>query len=233
MPSYFSARRVVFDDYKNFKLPKYLINELPKDKMSKILDIVSGPGHFLKAFKELSYCNVQGIDIDTFAVENSKKDGLTVELITDLNDYLANDKEKYDFIIMNHLIEHLKKDEIIPILKMIYDNKLNKGGKLFIASPNAQSLIGAYWAYEDWTHNTIFTSGSLYFVLYLAGFRDIRFLDVYGLTSLKIYAKFIRYLALKFYEFYLKIRNRITINPYHPPSEMILTWEIKCIAAKL
>ena len=233
MSSYFEARRVKFDDCKDFKLPKYIIDEFPKDKNCKILDIGFGPGHFLKALKDLSYTNSEGIDIDKPAVENAKKNGLNVKLIKDLKSYLAEDNSgKYDFIIMTHLIEHLPKDETIPILKLIYENKLNNGGKLFIATPNAQSLIGAYWAYEDWTHSTIFTSGSLYYVLYMAGFRNIRFVDVQGFSySKKLYIP-LRFIAFKLYELFLKIRNKLFINFYHSNSEIILTWEIKTIATK-
>jgi hypothetical protein len=49
MSSYFDARRVKFDDYENFRLPQIFLEELPKDKNAKILDIGFVAGHFLKA----------------------------------------------------------------------------------------------------------------------------------------------------------------------------------------
>jgi SAM-dependent methyltransferase len=236
MNSYFDVRRVNFevDFYQNFKLPQYIFQEISALKKDiKILDISFGPAHFLKAFKSLGYQNVFGVDIDENAVKNAIAKGFDVKLITDLKQYLQNDNnEKFDFIIMSHLIEHLKKEEVIPILKLIYENKLNDNGKLFIATPNAQSLIGSYWRYEDWTHETIFTSGSLYYVLYMTGFRNIKFLDIYGLSYSKKFLNPVRFLFFKAYEFYLKIRNKIFCNIYHKPSPVILTWEIKCIAKK-
>ncbi|MGC9101323.1 MAG: hypothetical protein ACP5HC_08750 [Caldisericum sp.] len=38
---------------------------------------------------------------------------------------------------------------------------------------NVQSNTGAYWAYEDFSHFTLFTSGSIYYVLKMAGFDEI------------------------------------------------------------
>jgi 2-polyprenyl-3-methyl-5-hydroxy-6-metoxy-1,4-benzoquinol methylase len=236
MNSYFNARKVNFQDdfHQSFKLPQYILQEMPAFKESiKILDIGFGPAHFLKAFKDLGYQNVFGVDIDENAVKNAIAKGFYVKLIKDLKQYLQNNKnEKFDFIIMSHLIEHLKKEEVIPILKLIYENKLNDNGKLFIATPNAQSLTGSYWRYEDWTHETIFTSGSLYYVLYMAGFKNIKFLDIYGLSHLNKIFKPVRFLFFKTYEFYLKIRNKIFANIQHKPSPVILTWEIKCISKK-
>lgn len=46
--------------------------------------------------------------------------------------------------------------------------------------PNAQSYTGAYWRYEDFTHNIMFTAGSSTYVLRSAGFENIEFLDPDG-----------------------------------------------------
>jgi hypothetical protein len=134
---------------------------------------------------------------------------------------------------MSHIIEHLKKDEIIPILTEIYENTLNKNGKILIMTPNAQSLTGPYWAYEDFTHNLIFTSGSLYYVLYMADFRDIEFIDIYATKGISFYKKIIKTIAFKLYEFYILNRNRLFSNLFHSKSENIFTYELKIIAKKV
>lgn len=41
--------------------------------------------------------------------------------------------------------------------------------------PNAQSNTDCYWAYEDFTHYTLFIAGSLLYVLREAGFTNIEF----------------------------------------------------------
>lgn len=55
---------------------------------------------------------------------------------------------------------------------------MNPNSKLIISEPNAQSNTGSYWAYGDFTHSTIFTSGCLYYVLKKADFRTVKFIDI-------------------------------------------------------
>lgn len=134
---------------------------------------------------------------------------------------------------MQHLIEHLKKEDMIPILNLIYKNALKDGGKIFISTPNAQSVIGAYWAFEDFTHNYIFTSGSLYYVLYMSGFRDITFLDIEAVSEIRNpLKKQIRHICYKIYSFFDNVKNRLMENSYHISSERIYSWELKVIAKK-
>jgi SAM-dependent methyltransferase len=232
MISYFQARRMSEAVFKKYRLSKCISRQLPKNKDAKILDIGCGLGQNIKAIKELSYNNVFGVDIDVKTVEFCKQQNLAVLLIDDLLTFLKNNKTKYDLIIMTHLIEHLNKDEVIPILSEIYENTLNSGGVVLIATPNAQSLIGSYWAYEDFTHRTIFTSGSLYYVLFMAGFTDIRFIDIYGTANIGLLSRFIRASLLKIYSVYVKIRNKLMFNGYYALTEQIYTWEIKAAAKK-
>lgn len=119
MTSYFEARRVKPEIYENYILPKYLVKELPEKKDASILDIGCGLGQTLKSLKKMSYTNIYGIDIDSPAVKHCNEEGLNVSLIKDLTEYFENSIQKFDFIIMQHLIEHLKKEDMIPILNLI------------------------------------------------------------------------------------------------------------------
>jgi len=58
--------------------------------------------------------------------------------------------------------------------------------------PNAQSPVGCYWAYEDFTHTTLFTAGSLYYVLKMAGFKEITFVDPLCIEGLPLWKKMVR-----------------------------------------
>lgn len=69
------------------------------------------------------------------------------------------------------------------MLRYIKETLLTDKGQVFIRVPNAQSNIGCYWAYEDFTHNLLFTAGSLLFVLCSAGFENIKLIDQYGLEN--------------------------------------------------
>ncbi len=232
MPTYFEARRVNKNEQRKAELPDYIINELPIDKNAKILEIGCGYGFMLQEFKERSYKNSSGIDIDASAVKHCTDNSLNASLITDLKKYLQASKDKYDFVIMSHIIEHLKKDDIIPTLSAIYENILNESGKLVILTPNAQALVGAYWLHEDFTHELIFTSGSLYYVLYMSGFRNIKFLDIYSTANLGFIKKFIRYAALKTYEIFITALHKLLANAYYDKSEKIFSVELKAVAVK-
>lgn len=136
-------------------------------------------------------------------------------------------EQKFDVIILSHIIEHIPKSEIISTLAFIKNEFLVKNGKLLIAVPNAQSNTDCYWAYEDWTHTTLFTSGSIYYVLKAAGFEKIKFLDIdCTLGSSKI-KSIIRKFFLKVYKINKNFWNKITCSAYHQPSPQIFSYEIK------
>ena len=62
--------------------------------------------------------------------------------------------------------------------------------------PNAQAITGAYWRYEDFTHEQLFTTGSLYYVLLDNGFDEIKFLDIYATSNIRFPLNFIRFLSI-------------------------------------
>ena len=96
--------------------------------------------------------------------------------------------------------------------------------------PNAQSNTDCYWAYEDFTHYTLFTAGSLFYVLREVGFTAIEFLDHDGLGNSTGWKKFVKRLLLKAYIKNKLFWNKVTGSAYHQPSPMIFTWELKCLA---
>lgn len=213
----------------NLNLPQFLINVLPKDKKAHILDIGCGNGNILCALKKRGYQHLQGIDLDEDVVKLVRKHGVACEKI-DVIDYKTN--EKFDFIMMNHVMEHLPKKEVIPLLSYIRRNLLNQNGKIVIRVPNAQSYTGCYWAYEDFTHVTLYTAGSLEYVLKSAGFRKITFLDQDGLEGISPGTKVIRKMFLKLYDKKVNFWNRVTGSAFHIWSPRIYTWEVKVIASR-
>jgi hypothetical protein len=96
--------------------------------------------------------------------------------------------------------------------------------------PNAQSNTGAYWAYEDFTHHTLFTTGSIYYVLKSAGFDSIEFLDPQGTSNSGFAIKIIKRLFLKVYKLKKLFWNKVTSSSYHEPSPEIFTYELKVLA---
>lgn len=224
---YFEYRNISPDFYKNYKLPAWLKINL-KNKNLKILDFGCGYGQNLIALKNEGYTNIYGVDIESTAIDYLLNNGFDVKVVDDDPEKLDNPFPfKFDVILALHVIEHIQKDKIILTLKKLRERFLTRGGVMFVAVPNAQSNTGCYWAYEDWTHTTLFTSGSIYYVLKAAGFNKVEFLDVdCTLGNSKIKTIF-RKIFLKLYILNRHFWNKITSSSYHQPSPQIFSYEIK------
>lgn len=227
---YFNLRNIKTDFYKQFQIPRYIENLLIANKVKFILDYGCGLGQLTTALHNKKY-KVMAMDISNESSVELKKNKINFLKIYNLKYQKKKFKDKFDFIILSHVLEHQKKVGIIPFLKDL-KFMLKKNGLLFIAVPNAQSLTGTYWRYEDFTHETLFTSGSLYYVLRASGFQNIKFIDIYATQNLNIIAGTLRLLTLKLFEIIFKIILKITGNGYHAPSKNIFTYEIKCVAKK-
>ena len=212
----------------DLQLPQYFIKMLPKDKNISVLDIGCGNGNVLYALKKRGYNKLQGIDLDPYAVNCCRKIGILCEQV----DILEFRGGRYDFVMMNHVLEHLPKENIISILSYIRENLLTNTGKLFIRVPNGQAYTGCYWAYEDFTHNLLFTAGSLQFVLRCAGFNQIQLIDQYGLKSGRWYFRPVKALFVFLYAKKIDFWNHMLGCSFHKPSPRVYTWEVKMIAEK-
>tara|TARA_B100001057_G_C22581570_1_gene845334 strand:+ start:22 stop:738 length:717 start_codon:yes stop_codon:yes gene_type:complete len=223
--NYFTYRNISEKNYKSLLVPPWIEQEIEKKDL-KILDYGCGFGQNLKRLKHNNYNNIYGVDINLQAIESCLNNNLTVKQLN-LKDLKNPYDFKFDVIILTHIIEHIEKSQIISTLTLIKKNFLSENGKLLIAVPNAQSNTDCYWAYEDWTHSTLFTSGSIYYVLKAAGFEKIDFLDVdctLGNSKLKsIFRKFF----LKLYVTNKIFWNKITNSAYHQQSPQIFSYEIK------
>jgi hypothetical protein len=126
------------------------------------------------------------------------------------------------------VLEHIEKPRIVPTLRRIRERLMAPGAGLAIMVPNAQSPTGAYWAFEDFTHHTLFTAGSLLFVLRAAGFQSIEFLDPLALEGSRL--RWLRRPLLALYRLNLQLWNKVTGSAFHRGSPQIFSFEIKVIA---
>lgn len=227
---YYANRGVTSADYAGFRLPAYLQQVLPADRGARILDIGCGFGSMLHALRDLGYRSLRGVDISAEAVETSLNRGLDVARIDNLDDYCVASAERFEFIMMSHVLEHLDKAGIIGTLKLIRERLLAPGASLVIMVPNAQSATGCYWAYEDFTHQTLFTAGSLQFVLKSAGFTSVAFLDPEAVADSSPAVRWVRRLLLRPYRANLAFWNRVTGSAFHRASPQIFSFEIKILA---
>ncbi len=227
--NYFEYRNIDASVYEKAIIPRWMKEELSNKNLT-ILDYGCGLGQILQALKSDGYKKAYGVDIENSAIKHCKNNNLQVKEL-DLK-LLKNPYQfKFDIIILSHIIEHIPKENIIDTLVLIKKEFLQTNGKLLVAVPNAQSNTDSYWAYEDWTHTTLFTSGSLYYVLKAAGFDKVDFLDIdCTLGSQSKIKTFIRSFFLKIYIANKNFWNKITCSSYHKSSAQIFSYEIKCRA---
>lgn len=225
---YFALRNIDASFYNKYEIPSYLLSRLSKESI--ILDFGCGFGQLLLALNKAGFTSLAGADINQAAIEHLKNNGLLVhDLSSNNNQFYESNANKYDSIILAHVLEHFPKDEMISILRQIR-GLLKTGGQLIVMVPNAQSNTGCYWAYEDFTHNTLFTAGSLYYVLRASGFSQVQFIDIDCTAGMTPINKFVKRCLLGLYRLNYKFWNKVTTSAFHAPSPQIFSYEIKAVA---
>lgn len=145
---------------------------LPESRDAAILDAGIGAGHFLYYLKKKGYTNFTGIDISPQQVDFCRKNISENVALADVFDHLKARRGVFDLISLNDVLEHIPKEEIVPLLSLVRES-LKAGGKLILKTPNLGNFFSTYARYKDFTHETGFTERSLRQVLWLAGFREI------------------------------------------------------------
>lgn len=226
--NYFQYRGVTPDFYEKYSLPPYLIKALPDDKTSGICDIGCGFGQTLAAIRDLGYVNVFGIEPSQSGHQHACARGLKVYK-GEVAQVVKSLPQRTKFAYMCHVLEHIPKKEIIPTLKFIKESILAPDGKLLVAVPNAQSYTGAYWRYEDWTHETLFTSGSLLYVMRAAGFDNVKIYDPDCMMNTRPWLRIFRRPLLSLYGVNYRFWMRVTASAIHRPSPPVFSFEVKAI----
>lgn len=227
--NYFAYRQVEPGDYKGFTLPPYLRSVLSTVSNPRVLDFGCGFGQMLNALQLEGIADAEGLDVEPEAIKFCQSQGLRCTDGRADPELYRERRGRYDFIIMSHVLEHFPKDEVIPQLERL-KGLLSPAGALVVMVPNAQSNTGAYWAYEDFTHHLLFTSGSLYYVLRAAGFREVEFLDIDCTAGLPAWKRLPKRALLKAYTANYRFWNRITTSSVHGPSPLVFSYEIKALA---
>lgn len=145
---------------------------VPKDCGASILDIGCGFGFALRALRRLGFKQLVGLEISTQQAERCRKAGFEVVVTDNTNQWLYNNAEKFSFIILLDVLEHLPVESQIPFARAVCA-ALKPGGKVLLTVPNANAILSSRWRYIDFTHCSSFTEHSLYFVLKNAGFTYI------------------------------------------------------------
>jgi len=151
---------------------------LPSDVGAAILDVGFGTGWFLAACLRLGYTNLSGADFGIAHkayVKGWAPEAITVwEIESEIGDFLANQPERYDFIHLSHVLEHIPKYSLLWVVDALY-RALRPGGMLMVRTPNMEGPCANSSLYVTLAHEYGFSSENLESLLDICGFDDIRF----------------------------------------------------------
>lgn len=185
------------------------------DKNSKILDLGCGYGSFLYFLKMHGYKDVVGVDIsgEEIALCNRFFESYKLSKI-DIFDYIGATKEKFDVIYLSHVLEHIKKEQLLGFLETV-KNLLNETGFFIIVVPNNASYFNSTAnRYGDLTHEIGFTDKSLRQALTLADFRHIEIRNYFGVGNFLL--NIARKVSLFFFEILIQIMGYEKQEIYTP-----------------
>jgi 2-polyprenyl-3-methyl-5-hydroxy-6-metoxy-1,4-benzoquinol methylase len=137
----------------------------------RALDIGCGQGAFLNLLK-INGWSVAGVDLSEAAAETAKRNFDIDVFVGDLED-AAFTPQSFDYIRMNHSIEHLP-DPVRTLRAAAL--LLKPDGKMYIETPNSEAYglkkMGEFWMpLETPRHLFLFCPGTLKTVLQMVGLR--------------------------------------------------------------
>jgi len=163
------------------------LNYLPPDRSAPILDLGCGHGSFLYFLRAEGFETVEGVDVSPEQVKMARDFNIENVVNADLMKFLHDcPDERYEANCMLDVIEHFKKQELLPLLQQTH-RCLRRGGRLILYTPNAEGPFGARYRYYDLTHEIGFTPQSMAQAIRLAGFSSVMLRPVepvvHGLAS--------------------------------------------------
>lgn len=150
-----------------------ILPHLPANKSASILIVSCGPGYLANLLKAEGYTDVLGIDSDAKKIEPGLKRGLNLQA-AEAFPFMADKRDLYDVIVLEQELNHLTHDEMLRFLGMCREAMRRDGVLICYGLNGANPLVGAENLAHNIDHFNTFTDHSLYQVLHLAGFTDIK-----------------------------------------------------------
>ncbi|HEY0406093.1 MAG TPA: class I SAM-dependent methyltransferase [Pyrinomonadaceae bacterium] len=132
------------------------------DKQSaEVLEVACNKGYLLKALATHGFRNLRGVDLSPEDVSKARAIAPEAEIAyADAALYLREQRGRFDIIILKAMLEHVPKNETLPLLEKLRA-ALKPNGLVIIDVPNMDWLFAAHERYMDFTHETGFTRDSL------------------------------------------------------------------------
>ncbi len=154
---------------------EYYYDCLPTDFDAPILDVGCGMGQFLRFLEMQGYRQAEGIELSAQQAKLARQHVKCPVHVGDVEKFLRERKGQYAVITINDVLEHIPKDQTVAFLEMLRTG-LRDNGSLIVNVPQVSGLTTAYYRYNDFTHQLVFTEMSLRQVLLMADFRDVHFI---------------------------------------------------------
>lgn len=143
-----------------------IVDFLRSSKPGKILDFGCGLGWVLSALDDS--WDRHGLETSKFAAKHAETFGSIFQ-----GDYRNYTESGFDYVVLNHVIEHLP--DPVGCLRLIAE-KLNLGGKLILGTPNFDSAAARRYGsgfrlLADPTHISLFSEDSIRRLVRDTGFR--------------------------------------------------------------
>lgn len=170
----------------------------------KMLDVGSALGDSLLEAKRLGWKNTFGVELSEYAVGESRKRGLGVELGDLKSAKFASNG--FDVVTLQDVIEHVKDPE--GEMKEIY-RILRPTGLVFVVTPDVggmwHKLLGRLWYhYKPGEHIMYFSQKTLAKVLRDSGFKDVETRRTYHIMSMEYVLNRLRYYSPNLFTIFLK-----------------------------
>jgi len=142
------------------------LNYLPiLDKLDRtaacILEIGCNRGYLLHALSLHGFKHLFAVDLSDEDIQTARSlvPNSTIAC-QDASLYLEQSSEKFDAILLKAVLEHVPKENVLPLMERIH-NGLKPGGVVIIDVPNMDWLFATHERYMDFTHEAGFTKESL------------------------------------------------------------------------
>lgn len=188
---------------------KIILNSLNKArKLSKgkinVLDLGCGDGYWLQFLSQQGDINLTGVDYNHLRIERAKEICPNIEILCDDINNSTIDK-KFDFILFNHVLEHIEDDlQILNSIKRImHENTILLIGVPNEGSPFHQKTLRESGAIKTTDHVHFYTEKSLKNKLKKTGYKILRISrECLYLPYEKLFYKFTKsWIGFKFLSF--------------------------------
>lgn len=136
-----------------------------------VLELGCGNGLFLQFLNKIGTNNFLGVDRDARILDEISPELQEHVLISDFADFFASTlNERFDRVVLFDVLEHFSLEKSVELLQSIR-SILFDDGRIVIRIPNLSSPFSLEVQFNDVTHRTAFTPGSIAQVAKVAGYE--------------------------------------------------------------